>query len=254
MTVLRAAVLGIIQGLTEFLPVSSSAHLVIVQYWMGLEGPIMLVFDVVVHVGTLLAVLAYFAKDLLFILKKDFRYIVLIALATIPTAVIGLLLKKTVEGFFTTLAPVALTLLVNSFVLFSTQFVSSQKARPMFSFAKAFWVGLAQGISVLPGISRSGATISAALWLGVKADEAARFSFLIAIPAILGAMVLVLPEGLQMFDRSQWPALLVGFGTAFVSGFLAIAILMKLMMKGRFHYFAFYTLLLSLISFLFARA
>ncbi len=254
MTVLQAAALGIIQGLTEFLPISSSAHLVIVQYGMGLKGPVLLVFDVVVHVGTLLAVLIYFAKDLVLILRKDFRYGALIISATMPTALIGLLLKKPVEGFFTTLMPVACTLLVNSFILFSTQFVSSRKTQPMNSFAKAFWVGVVQGISVLPGISRSGATISAALWLGVKADEAARFSFLIAIPAIFGATVLVLPEGLQMFDRNQWPALLAGFGTAFVSGFLAIAILMKLMMKGRFHYFAFYTLLLSLISFLFARA
>lgn len=252
MTVLEAVILGIIQGLTEFLPVSSSAHLVIVQYFFGLEGPILLVFDVTVHAGTLLAIFAYFAKELFPVPKIGTRMIGLILLATVPTGLIGLALRETIDRFFVSLAPVALTLLVNSILLLSTRWIKEEGKKAVPKWLDSLWIGIIQGISVLPGISRVGSTVTGALWLGIKREEAVRFSFFIAIPAILGATVLIVPEALRVLTEDMWLVLLTGFATAFFSGYLAITILFRMVSKGQFHLFAWYTLGLSAISFLFS--
>jgi len=252
MTIFQAAVLGTVQGLTEFLPVSSSAHLVIIQYLFGLKGPSLLVFDVVVHLGTLSAIFIYFAKDFFPVPKIGSRMFGLIILATIPTAIIGLILRKTMDPFFTTLTPVAITLFINSFILGSTYWAPRWDQKEMRSFKDAFWIGVVQGISVLPGISRSGSTVSAALWRNVKSEDAVRFSFFIAIPAIIGAAGLVIPEGIASFSGEMLPAMMTGFITAFVAGYFSISIVFRVISKGKFHYFGFYTLIVSAIAFVFA--
>lgn len=251
MSIIQAVVLGAIQGITEFLPVSSSAHLAIVQNLFGLRGPVLLVFDVVVHLGTLSALLIYFRKDLLPIPKIGTKYFGLIIAATIPTVIIGFSIKDWMEEYFDVLWVVALTLLINSFILLSTWWSPRDRPKRECTWLDAFWVGVAQGISILPGISRSGATVSTALWLKVKAEEAVRFSFLIAIPAILGASVLLMPEMLKVFSGDMWPVMSVGFISAFISGYAAIYVLFKVTLRGQFHYFAFYTFALALFAFAF---
>ena len=252
MTIIQAIILGTVQGLTEFLPVSSSAHLVILQYMFGLRGPILLTFDVVVHVGTLLALLVYFGKEFFPIPKLSARMYGLIFLATIPTGIIGLAMRQWIEDFFTSLKPVAVTLFINSLLLWSTCWIGRKEEKQMPGPLDAFWVGVVQGISTLPGISRVGSTVTAALWLKVKGEEAVRFSFFIAIPAILGVTALVVPESLRLLPNGAAPVLIAGFVSSFIFGYFAIHILFRIVSKGRFHYFALYTLALSLISFLFS--
>jgi undecaprenyl-diphosphatase len=252
MTLIQALILGAIQGLTEFLPVSSSAHLVIVQYFYGLKGPILLIFDVVVHVGTLSAVVVYFRKDLLPIPKIGKRMMGWVVLATIPTAIIGFAIKDWIDLFFTSLKPVAIALVVNSIILWSTAWIRKDALAKTFNWLSAFVVGIVQGLSVIPGISRSGSTISTALWFKTHREEAFRFSFFLAIPAILGAMVIVLPESIHLLPEGAWPALVVGFISAFASGYFAISILFKMVLQGKLHFFAIYTLLLAVVSFFFS--
>ena len=252
MTILQAALLGIVQGVTEFLPVSSSAHLVIVQNLFHLKGPILLVFDIVVHVGTLLAIFIYFAKDLFPLPKLTPRMWGLIFIANVPTAVIGLLLKKWMEESFNLLSVTAVTLLINSVILWSTKWVprGEQKEEP--SWWDSFWIGVSQGISILPGISRSGATITTALWLKVKSEQAVKFSFFVGIIPIIGASVFILPESMAALSSDMWPALIIGFISAFISGYLSISILFRIVSRGRFHFFALYTLLVAILSFIFS--
>ena len=251
MSIIQAVVLGVIQGITEFLPVSSSAHLAIVQNLFGLRGPVLLVFDVVVHLGTLSALLIYFREDLLPIPKIGINYFGLIIAATIPTVIIGFSIKGWMETYFDALWVVAVTLIINSFILWSTWWSPRDRSKQTCGWLDAFWVGVAQGISILPGISRSGATVSTALWLKVKPEEAVRFSFLIAIPAILGASVLLMPEMIEVFSKDMWPVMSVGFISAFISGYAAIYILFQVTLRGQFHYFAFYTFGLALVTFAF---
>ncbi|OGW89490.1 MAG: hypothetical protein A3A73_04120 [Omnitrophica bacterium RIFCSPLOWO2_01_FULL_50_24] len=252
MTLAQAVILGGLQGLTEFLPVSSSAHLVIVQYWFRLQGPALLVFDVAVHLGTLSAVLVYFAKDLFPITKLGKRMLGMIVLATIPTGVIGLLLKHRIDYFFSTLKPVSIALLVNSLILWSTHCIRSDSNRRMGRWLDAILIGIVQGLSVVPGVSRSGSTISAALWLKLHREDAVRFSFFISIPAILGATVIVLPDAVALLPGFSLPVLLTGVLTAFVTGYFSISILFRMVFQGKLHWFAVYTLLLAAAAFFFS--
>ena len=267
MNIFQALVLGIVQGLTEFLPVSSSAHLVITQNLFGFtraEQPLLLVFDVVVHLGTLLSLFFYFGAEFFKLRKQEVQksknlaqlfslhMFWLVILATIPTGVIGLLLMKWMEENFNSLMVTVLTLLINSVILWSTRWIGSGEKKESANWLDAIWIGIAQGISILPGISRSGATCTTALWLKIKAEEAARFSFLIAIPAILAAAVFVLPESAEAFSPEMWPMLITGFIAAFISGYIAILLLFRVMLRGKFHLFAIYTFALAILTFLFS--
>ena len=263
MTIFEALVLGIIQGITEFLPVSSTAHLVIAQNLFGLhESPTLLVFDIVVHLGTLLSLFIYFGME--FLNRKEektgqvnqfrnylsFGMIWLVIVATIPTGFIGVFLKKWMEESFNSLWMTAVTLLINSFILLSTYWTKVFDKKKLNKWLDAFWIGVAQGISILPGISRSGATVTTALWLKIKSEDAAYFSFFIAIPAILGATVFVLPEAIPHVSADMWGVMLSGFLTSFVSGYFAIAVVFKVISKGKFHYFGFYTFIVAAITFI----
>lgn len=248
MTNLDAVILGLVQGLTEFLPVSSSAHLVIGQHLLNFEGS-NLAFDIVLHLGTLLAVLVYFRNDILKILasfgrKGDApwrRVGLLVLLGTVPTGLIGVLFKDPLENLFGSVRIVAVMLAVTGLLLFLADRVSKTD-RPLFGIGilDALLVGVVQGLAIIPGISRSGSTIAAGLFLKVKADAAARFSFLLSIPAILGAVVL---EGKGILGHAlngSGLTFLTGFCAAAISGWLAIKILIEALQRKKLTLFAVY--------------
>lgn len=266
---IEAVVLGIVQGLTEFLPVSSSGHLVLFQHLFGLAEPELL-FDICVHVGTLAAVLAAFYKDILnllatlvrlpgllrasggvgalFVHHPEFRLVVMIVLGCIPTAALGVLFAKMAEQLFGTVWLVGVALLITgTFLWFTRQLKPSGRPIRQMRLKDALLIGLIQGLAIIPGISRSGATISAALYLGVDRELAGRFSFLLAIPAILGALVLGLES--EAFQTSiPIGTLLIGSLVAAAVGYGALVVLLKIVKKGQLHRFSPYCWLVGIMA------
>lgn len=244
-TALGAAFLGILQGLTEFLPVSSSGHLVLFQQFMEIAGDEVF-FDLVLHVGTLLPVL-YFYRERVAVLATDpvrgdgpflerpgVRLWALLIAASIPTAIIGLSLEDLFEALFSTPSALTLTFAITGTLMLATRF--APPASRKLSLPLAVVLGIVQGFAITPGISRSGSTIAVALFLGVDREEAARFSFLMSVPAITGA---VLKKSLDADIASVDPvALGVGFVSALVSGYLALVLLVELVKRGGLHWFA----------------
>lgn len=259
MTYIQALFLGIVQGLTEFLPISSSAHLVFIQHLFHIKEP-MLFFDIMLHLGTLASILIFFRNDLLKIIRalmgvahtepgdawqitqaQAWRYAAFVILGTIPAGIAGVLLGDVVESAFGGIRTAAVCLFVTGAVLFAVE-----RARPGRSEAyEIAWtailiIGLAQAVALLPGISRSGSTICAALFLGMNRNAAARFSFLLAIPAILGAAVL---EGKDVFSSNQplfiGPTVL-GAAAAFLVGLFALYLLIGMLRNGKLAVFAVY--------------
>lgn len=248
MAVVEAFILGIVQGLTEFLPISSSAHLVFARALMpGFRVPGIL-FEVLVHTGTLAAVIYFFRRELLEMLRSlapggdpaGRRVILYIIMASIPTGIIGLTLKHQVERLFTSPAASAAMLLITGLLLW----FSEKLAKPKFNMAdigylRAFGVGLFQSVALLPGISRSGATISGGRLLGIVGEDAARFSFLISIPAILGATLLEL-RSVGPVEPETLKLCLFGVGAAFLSGLASLGLLMALVRRSKLRWFAVY--------------
>lgn len=233
-----ALLLGALQGLTEWLPVSSSGHLALAEHYFGVEAPVS--FNVMLHFGTLLAVTAFFRRDFREIFG-DKKLLAGIAIASIPTAVMGLALKPFFESLFSSPAAIAFALLATAAFL-----VVSEKLKPVKRpfFGSAFFVGVAQGLAIAPGLSRSGATIGAGLLSGFSREKAARFSFLVAIPAIAGATLL---EGVKAFSFAGLDAFTVfaGVAAAAVTGYLSIGVLLDAVKKKRFSWFAAYCFVLA---------
>lgn len=258
MDIWQAAILGLVQGLTEFLPVSSSGHLVLGQRLLGFTEPEMM-FDVAVHVGTLLAVVLVFWDDLWSILRGLFVYsdqdgrrgrrlLWLVVVGSVPTALMGLFFKDIFEVMFSSLLIVGLALLVTGWFLMATALVT-KKGRQIeqVGAGRALLVGLAQGMAITPGISRSGATISTSLLLGIDRRLAARYSFVLSIPAILGALALQL-HTLGPPTQAQINPLLVGAVTSAISGYAALRVLLKIVQAGHLHWFAPYCFALGLAA------
>ena len=261
METLEIFILGIVQGLTEFLPVSSSGHLVLFQHVFGMKEP-QLLLDVCLHVGTLIAVFVVFFKELqrlasvlfrlpvlvrnaggivsLFQQNPDFRILVLIGFGTIPTAVLGLFFHTQIDLLFGTTRVAGIMLLVTGLLLFLTRRVTAP-GRPVaaMTIRDALIIGLSQGMAILPGLSRSGTTISTALLLGVQRETAGPFSFLLSIPAIFGALLLQLSSSLTPSPVSL-KMLLLSSATAAVTGFFALKILLRFVNQGRLSVFAPY--------------
>lgn len=264
---IEAVVLGVVQGLTEFLPVSSSGHLVLFQHLFGLVEPELL-FDISVHVGTLMAVLVVFYRDILqmlgalvqlprlvrsaggwgalFASHPEIRLAAMIVVGCVPTALLGIFFAKIAEQLFGTVWLVGAALLITGTFLWFTQ-RQKTTGRPIrqMRLKDALVIGLVQGLAIVPGISRSGATISAALYLGVDRDLAGRFSFLLAIPAILGALVLGLDSEAFHTDLSIG-TIVLGSLTAAIVGYLALVVLLKMVRKGQLHRFSPYCWLVGL--------
>lgn len=253
---LEALILGLVQGLTEFLPVSSSGHLEIGKAILHIQARDNLTFSIVVHGATVLSILVVFRRDLLDLLKGAFRleynesssYLLKIVLSMIPVGIVGIFFREEVESFFTgNLVFVGCMLLVTATLLVITNFVRAGNRR--ISYLDSLIIGIAQAVAVLPGISRSGATISTALLLGNKKDEAARFSFLMVILPIVAANLLDL-MGMESGagENVGWMPLAVGFIAAFLSGLLACRWMLSIVRRGKLLYFGLYCLVIGVIA------
>lgn len=256
MTLFDAILLGIVQGITEFLPISSDGHLAIVQHYLpNFEQPGLL-FDVLLHVGTLGAILLYFLSDVLRLLaapfrqsseaRRDRRMLVLIVAASVPTAIIGLTLKHAVEQWMENMLVVALMLMLTGTLLFVGERYRrhGRRGETSLTVTDAVLTGIAQGLAVLPGLSRSGSTIATLLFRGVDGETAARFSFLMAIPAIAGAALLSFRD-LGALPSGDIPAYLAGAGVAFLVGLCAIRVLLNVIRRQRLVWFAIYCWLIG---------
>ena len=253
MTIFEAIILGIIQGLTEFLPISSSGHLVIGQKVLGISvaGN---VFEIVVHLGTLVSVLIVFWTDiwqLLTSLKSisTQKYILVIAIGTLPAVFVGFILRDTITEAFENIEVVAITLMITGVILFTTKFIKIKDRN--ISIGRGLLVGIAQAMAIVPGISRSGMTISLGMYLGIAPDKVAKFSFLLGIPAIVGAGLLT---GLDLLELSEpilpWSVLLVGFFSSLLIGWISLKWLLGLIKLGKFHWFGVYCIMVGFICWL----
>ena len=254
--VIYAVVLGTVQGIAEFLPISSKGHLIIVQEplerWLGLEtadpGPRRLAFDVVLHFGTLLALLVVYRRDLLSLRAKQWAALII---GTIPAGLIGLIFHEKVEAMFGAPLLTGIGLLGTSALLFLAQrFSRGTLLLDDMTLPRALLIGWFQAAALLPGLSRSGTTITAGCLTGFQRETAARFSFLLAIPVISGACALTF---LKLFRHpelvtSNSPlALIVGAAVSFVVGLASLQWLIRMISKGRLHWFAWYCLVVGLL-------
>ena len=255
----QSIILGLVQGLTEFLPVSSSGHLTIFKELLGVEASSDLVFEVTVHAATVLATIIVFRKQIARLLRGFFRfrdsdemdYVLKILVSLIPIFVVGMFFKDSVEALFSSLYVVGGALIVTSVLLYFSDRVTfsplykANSHRNGLSFLQAFVIGLGQALAVIPGLSRSGTTISTGLLVGVKRDVVAQFSFLMVIIPILGEAFLNLVGGdFAQCSVSVWP-LCLGFISAFISGLFACKVMIALVKKAKLKWFALYCLVVG---------
>ncbi|MEC7833441.1 MAG: undecaprenyl-diphosphate phosphatase [Gemmatimonadota bacterium] len=252
MTALEAFVLGILQGATEFLPISSSGHLVMAQAVLDIEVPGVL-FEVWVHLATLLSILliyrnriAELSKGILGKDRSALEYIALVGLATLPAVVAGLFLGDLVKVMFDSPVIPGVALLVTGGVLWTSRRISVPSVGDRPGWIGALVIGLVQAFALIPGISRSGTTVVTALWLGLKAEDAAAFSFLMAIPVILGATLLQLSE-IGASQSLPTPTLLLAGAAAAFTGVLAIRTFITTLGKGSFHKFGVYCWIIGVL-------
>jgi len=281
MSLIRAILFGVVQGLTEFLPVSSSGHLVVFHKLFGAEAEAVVPLGVIAHVGTLLAVLIYFRRDLamfaralspnalsspirrpalLFVSMPNQdeesrgwyqRVLVMIALGTIPAAIVGLVFKDAIEQAFSSVKVVGAMFLVTAVLLFLTRlFREGERTARHFWLFSVLFIGAAQAVAIMPGISRSGATIAAALFLGFRREFAARFSFLLSIPAIAGAFLLELDEIVHVFSTQGALETALVFLSAFAVGYASIALLLRVVGRGKLHLFGLYCVAAGIVTLL----
>ena len=263
----QALLLGLVQGLTEFLPVSSSGHLAIGREILGVEASGDLVFEVVVHAATVLATIVVFRKEIVRLLAGLFKfryndetdYILKICLSMIPVLFVGLFLKDKVEALFSSLLVVGLALMVTAALLFFSDRISAGKTaetqddgpRNGIGWLQAFLIGIGQAFAVIPGLSRSGTTISTGLLCGVRRESVAQFSFLMVLVPILGEAFLDVVGGdLAASSIGLFP-LLVGFLAAFVSGLFACKVMIALVKRAKLTWFALYCAVVGLLVILF---
>ncbi len=263
----NAVLLGFIQGLTEFLPISSSAHLALTQRWMGLSpnSPTMLLFDVIVHFATLIAVGYVFARPMMKFLNrlkresssswsgKRFAWPVAwcVILASIPTAIIGLTFKQPLEQSFDDPVWIGIGLLITGVLLMLWRIVGTgTRGWRSFRWWQAIFVGIAQGCAISPGISRSGATICMASYCGLRHRWAAQFSFLIAMPAIVGGVMIKLRDTFALssdvLSDIAWGPVILGSVVSLVVGVIALRILLQMIRRAKLHYFSFYCWIVGL--------
>jgi undecaprenyl-diphosphatase len=266
MTVLQAVILGIVQGLTEFIPVSSSAHLVLVPWWLGwqFETDAAFAFDVLVQLGTLVGVIAFFGSDLVTMIREAWRAIRggrplatpearqawLLVAATIPAVVAGLLLKDSVEEAFSNPVSTSVELMITAAFLWLAERTSrSGRSVETMTWIESLGIGLAQATAIFPGISRSGATMAAGRALGFDRSQAARFSFLMSVPVMLGAGLVASVDFFSIGNPAAFAApLVVGFIAAAIVGYLSVRWMMAFVSRHPLTLFAVYCLLVGLAS------
>ena len=256
----ESIILGLVQGLTEFLPVSSSGHLAIGKALLGVEPSGDLIFEVTVHAATVLATIVVFRKEIWKLLCGLFKwkyndetdYIAKLCVSMIPVFVVGMFFKDKVEGAFSSMAVVGVSLIVTALLLTLSDWLSGRvsaavkQSRNGISFWQAFMVGIGQACAVLPGLSRSGTTISTGLLCGVKREHMAQFSFLMVLVPILGETFLDLVGGEMAASSIGMLPLLLGFISAFISGLFACKVMIALVRKAQLKWFGLYCALVGL--------
>lgn len=246
----QAIIIGFVQGVTEFLPVSSSGHLAITYQLLGLsEEPVVL--SVMLHLFTLLAVLVYFRKTILDLKPKQ---LVTLGIASLPAGLVGFLLKDLIDSFFSSLLLVgllfSLTGLINMIGDYVLTLQSIGKPKKLWSWPnlkQALFIGLAQAIAILPGVSRSGMTVTTGLIAGGGRQNAFKFSFLLSLPAVAGAFLLEVFEFKEMILTQLQPSLFLAGAVAFISGYLSLKILSLVLQESKLKWFGFYMLILSVV-------
>jgi len=253
MNLIEALILAIVQGITEWLPISSSGHLVILQQFWGLNVPVF--FDVTLHVGTLIAVLVFLKKDVANILKAvarlDFKteegkLAILIFIGSIPTAAIGFLFQDLFESFFSNLLAVGVAFMVTGCILYASK-LTRDRNKSM-NYLDALFIGTAQGVALIPGVSRSGVTISTGLLRRVKKEKTFQYSFLLYIPAVIGAAIgtgVTEWKNLAAFEVDVL-SMILGLVLAATVGYAFLKLLFKVVAKEKFHLFAYYCWALGL--------
>ncbi len=267
---IEAIILGLVQGLAEFLPVSSSGHLALLQYFFDVKEDQVLLFTVLLHVGTLISVFIIYWQDIWELLKELALTIrdlctgkglqlqerpvrklgVMIIVATIPTALIGLLFQDFFNGLYLSLISIGTGFLITGFLMFFAERIgAASKGIERMNFRNAIFVGVLQGIAICPGISRSGSTLVGGLITGLRRDFAVKFAFLISIPSILGSVVLELPAAVESgIDTSFLGPIAAGMIVAAVSGFIAIKTMIKVVTSKKLSYFSYYVWILGLFT------
>ncbi|HHW14719.1 MAG TPA: undecaprenyl-diphosphate phosphatase [Firmicutes bacterium] len=255
MDVWSAMVLGLAQGLTEFLPVSSSGHLVLLQHFLRVpEAGV--AFDVFLHLATLLAVVVYFWADL-WKVARDGRRLLLVLVGTVPAGLAGVLLEDFFTRLFSSITAVGLALIGTGVILWGAERLAAgyrrRRTLERMTLADAWWVGVGQAVAIIPGLSRSGSTIATGLALGLERETAARFSFILSVPVVLGAAILQLRH-LPFASLQAGLPLAAGFLVAFVSGLAAIWILLGVVKRSRLRIFSWYVWAVGVLVLLAAAA
>jgi len=241
---IQIVVLSIIQGIAEWFPISSSGHLAIFHNFFGFQS---LGFDVFLHFASVLAVLILFWKDILSILnlkkKENLRYVGLLILGIIPAGIIGVLFKDQIEGLFSSLFYLGIFFIISGILVYSTKFFRPGKEK--ITWFDGLFIGIFQAIAILPGISRSGSTISAGLIRGIDKEKALKFSFLMAIPLILGAGILELKD--LVFSGIDYYFLIISFILTFVVSLFTIKVLLKIVRSDKFYLFGIYNFIIGIL-------
>ena len=252
MFIIKSVILGIIQGLTEFLPVSSSGHLVLANHFLGFDLQD-ITFEIMLHLGTLLSVVIFFRKDIYSLLSSlvainekterrinDRRVIWFLLIGTLVTGILGFMMKSAVEKIFYQPLFAASMLIVTGIIVYASDLIAPKHLEiHQTGVKRSIIIGISQAFAILPGISRSGTTIATSLFVGLKRVDAARFSFLLSIPAILGAALFELPK-FRAIERQFLPGYLLGSIAAFISGYLVISLLMNLIKNRKLKIFSYY--------------
>ncbi len=269
MSYFEAVILGLIQGLAEFLPISSSGHLALMQQWFGIEEDKVLLFAVLLHVGTLVSVFIVYWKDVWELIKElglTIRDIftgrglriqerptrklgVMIIVATIPTGIIGILFNDFFDSLYNSVIPIGIGLIITGFLLILAERMgSASRGIQQMNYRNALFIGTVQGIAICPGISRSGSTLFGSLMCNLDRKFAVKFVFLISIPSILGSAVMEAPAAIQSgLEPGQLGPILVGMAVAAISGLIAIKTMIKIVSDKKLSYFSYYVWILGLI-------
>jgi undecaprenyl-diphosphatase len=263
MTLLDAFILGVVQALTEFLPVSSSGHLVLAQKLFGMNTQCDATFEVILHLGTLLSVCFYFKKQILDLLlgfrleagddrnawQMKMRFLIL---GTLPAGIIGVLFKDQIESLFGNPKIVAVCLIITGLIVFSTTLKKdSQTPQNHLHAWSGLWVGLAQAFAILPGISRSGSTIAMALLLKIPRKTAAELSFMLSIPVVGGAGLLKALDLMKDESNIQWLPVFIGFSTSLILGYLVLKMMLRWLEKPSFSWLGIYCMIAGALALLF---
>lgn len=254
----QAMILGLVQGFTEFLPVSSSGHLILVRELMGLNSSsaaqFNLMFDIMVHLGTLVAVLIVLYKDVISLFRKPFKRLGMLIVASVPAVIVGFTCKDFIEKYFSTSTYLCFFFLFTAVIMLISEILAKRNKDPKpLGWGGAVGMGMMQGLGVFPGVSRSGSTIFGGTVAGTNSRQVATFSFLMSMPIILGSLLLSVIDVAQSgaLASVDWFCVFIGAASAFASGYFAVRVMLKLIAKANFKWFSLYLVVIAALTFSF---